>query len=161
MRLEAIWRYPVKSMAGERLDVGALGPLGVPGDRAAYVVDGRGETSRRARGRELLGLRGGTAPTARRPSTATPGSAPAADAFAPRRAGARLVRAGELERFDILPLLVATDGAVGEAGLDVRRLRPNLVIGGVEGLAERAWEGRFLRIGDAVIGLATCAGAAS
>jgi uncharacterized protein len=32
------------------------------------------------------------------------------------------------------------------------------VIGGVEGLAERAWEGRFLRIGDAVVGLATLRG---
>ena len=68
---------------------------------------------------------------------------------------ARLVQAGSFERFDILPLLVATDGAVREAGIDLRRLRPNLVIGGVEGLDERAWEGRFLRIGDAVVGLAT------
>ena len=57
-----------------------------------------------------------------------------------------------------MPLLVATDGAVQEAGLDVRRLRPNIVIGGVEGLAERRWEGRFLRAGDAVIGLATLRG---
>ena len=29
------------------------------------------------------------------------------------------------------------------------------VIGGVDGLAERDWEGRFLKIGDAVVGLAT------
>jgi len=72
--------------------------------------------------------------------------------------GARLVRARSSERFDILPLLVATDGAVQEAGLDVRRLRPNIAIGGVEGLAERAWEGRFLRAGDAIIGLATLRG---
>jgi MOSC domain-containing protein len=68
---------------------------------------------------------------------------------------ARLVRARSFERFDILPLLVATDGAVREAGIGVRRLRPNLVIGGVDGLAERGWEGRYLRIGEAVVGLAT------
>src|SRR3954469_21551718 len=37
------------------------------------------------------------------------------------------------ERFDILPLLVATDGAVAAFGRDVRRLRPNIIIGGVEG----------------------------
>ena len=74
---------------------------------------------------------------------------------------ARLVRADSFERFDILPLLVATDGAVREAGIDVRRLRPNLVIGGVQGPAEREWEGRFLRIGDAVVGLRPCATAAS
>src|SRR5438874_1372025 len=32
-----------------------------------------------------------------------------------------------------------------------RRLRPNLVIAGVEGLAERGWEGRRLRIGRALV----------
>ncbi len=34
--------------------------------------------------------------------------------------------------------------------IDGRRLRPNLVIGGVEGLEERNWPGRTLRIGDVV-----------
>jgi uncharacterized protein YcbX len=38
-------------------------------------------------------------------------------------------------------------------GFDRRRFRPNLVIGGVEGLAEREWEGRQLRIGKALIGM--------
>jgi uncharacterized protein YcbX len=72
--------------------------------------------------------------------------------------GARLVEAKGEERFDILPLLVATDGAVAELGIDRRRLRPNLLIAGVEGLAERSWEGRFLRIGSAVVGLADLRG---
>jgi uncharacterized protein YcbX len=67
--------------------------------------------------------------------------------------GAHLVEAGVEDRFDILPLLVTTDGALKEFGRDHRRLRPNLVIGGVEGLSERTWEGRFLRIGSVVIGL--------
>jgi len=59
MWIEAIWRYPVKSMAGERLDEADLGRLGVPGDRVAYVIDERGETvSARTRPR-LLGLCGG------------------------------------------------------------------------------------------------------
>ena len=53
----------------------------------------------------------------------------------------------------MLPLLVATDGAVTAFGRDVRRLRPNIVIGGVEGLAERGWAGAGLRIGDVVIRL--------
>jgi hypothetical protein len=34
------------------------------------------------------------------------------------------------DRFDVLPLLVATDGAVAAFGRDVRRLRPNILIGG-------------------------------
>ena len=51
----------------------------------------------------------------------------------------------------MLPLLVATDGAVGEFGRDVRRLRPNIVIDGVDGMDEIDWPGSELRIGDVVI----------
>src|SRR5262249_1004551 len=59
--------------------------------------------------------------------------------------GAALVRAPADERFDILPLLVATDGALHAFGRDPRRLRPNLIIAGVDGLAERDWPGHRLR----------------
>ena len=45
------------------------------------------------------------------------------------------------------------DGAISAFGYDGRRLRPNLVIGGVHGLEERDWQGRCLRIGEVVIGL--------
>jgi uncharacterized protein len=48
-------------------------------------------------------------------------------------------------------LLVATDGALAALGYDARRFRPNIIIGGVTGLAERTWEGRRLSIGGAVI----------
>jgi hypothetical protein len=54
-------------------------------------------------------------------------------------------------RFDVLPLLVATDGAVAAFGRDVRRLRPNLVIAGVIGLDERTWPGSELHIGTAIV----------
>ena len=57
------------------------------------------------------------------------------------------------ERFDVLPLLVATDGAVAAFGRDVRRLRPNIVIAGVEGMAEIEWPGSELHIGDAIIAI--------
>jgi MOSC domain-containing protein len=146
MWLEAIWHYPVKSMGGERLASAQLGRLGVPGDRMIYVVDERGKTVSARTRASLLGLRG----------AADAGGMPRVDGErwdspeagrlvrAAAGGGARLVPASSFERFDILPLLVITDGAVHEAGLDVRRLRPNLVIGGVEGLAERKWEGRFL-----------------
>ena len=53
----------------------------------------------------------------------------------------------------MLPLLVATDGAVGEFGRDVRRLRPNIVIDGVDGMDEIDWPGSELRIGDVVIAI--------
>jgi uncharacterized protein len=48
---------------------------------------------------------------------------------------------------------VATDGAVQWLGEDGRRFRPNLLVAGVEGLAERDWPGRTLRIGTALIGV--------
>ena len=67
--------------------------------------------------------------------------------------GAKLVRYDGAERFDVLPLLVATDGAIAAFGHDHRRLRPNLVIGGVEGLTEREWPGDCLRIGKVLIGV--------
>ena len=57
------------------------------------------------------------------------------------------------DRFDVLPLLVATDGAVAAFGRDVRRLRPNILIGGVDGLAEREWPGAELHIGNLVVRL--------
>lgn len=156
MWLDAIWRYPIKSAAGQQLQSAHLGELGVPGDRLAYVVDGAGATvSGRTRPR-LLGLHGSLAPDG------TPqldghdwDAAEAAELIRDAAgSGARLVRAESFERFDILPLLVVSDGALREAGLDVRRLRPNLVVAGVEGLAERDWQGRFLRVGDAVVKLA-------
>lgn len=74
------------------------------------------------------------------------------------RAGARRRgrAAGPLdgpERFDVGNLLVATDGAVERFGHDLRRLRPNLLIGGVEVDAEPAWAGKALAVGDALVGI--------
>ena len=38
-------------------------------------------------------------------------------------------------------------------GRDVRRLRPNILIGGVDGMDEVTWQGAELRIGEAIVGL--------
>jgi len=80
---------------------------------------------------------------------------PAARALVKAAAGddAWLEASDAAARFDVLPLLVATDGAVASFGRDVRRLRPNIVIGGVSGLEERRWEGAELHIGDAIVRL--------
>ena len=64
---------------------------------------------------------------------------------------ADLVQYNGAERFDVLPLLVATDGAINHMGFDGRRLRPNIVIGGVAGLMEGQWPGRRLQIGGVLI----------
>lgn len=39
MELAEVWRYPVKSMRGERLDQAIVGPGGIQGDRRWAVVD--------------------------------------------------------------------------------------------------------------------------
>jgi uncharacterized protein YcbX len=53
----------------------------------------------------------------------------------------------------VLPVSLVTDGALEVLGLDHRRLRPNVVLEGVLGLAEREWVGRAVRIGAAVVGV--------
>ena len=42
MKFTEIWRYPVKTMAGELLQRVMVGPLGVEGDRIVHVEDARG-----------------------------------------------------------------------------------------------------------------------
>jgi uncharacterized protein YcbX len=39
MRVVALWRYPVKSMQGQQLDVAEVGAAGIAGDRQWAVVD--------------------------------------------------------------------------------------------------------------------------
>lgn len=39
LRVAALWRYPVKSLQGEPLDVTDVGPHGFPGDRSFGIVD--------------------------------------------------------------------------------------------------------------------------
>lgn len=42
MKIAELWRYPVKSMAGEMLDHAHLNSLGIPGDRVVHVEDRHG-----------------------------------------------------------------------------------------------------------------------
>ena len=152
--VEQLWRYPVKTLAGERLESAELTANGIPGDRIVHVRGPEGvRTSRRQH--HLLGLHGTLDPSGLPLVDGQPWDSPEALALVRAAAGddAELAAFDGLARFDILPLLVATDGAVAEFGRDVRRQRPNIVIGGVEGLAEREWAGAELHIGDAVIWL--------
>jgi uncharacterized protein YcbX len=153
MWIAELWRYPVKSMAGERLPRATLTGEGIPGDRVVQVRDDRGYVvTSRSRPRLLL-HRGTLGPDGQPLVDGRPWWDPgvARDVAAAAGEGTQLVPDDDLERFDVLPLLVATDGAIAAFGHDGRRLRPNLVIGGVSGLAERAWEGRRLRVGGALI----------
>ena len=154
LHVAGLWRHPVKSLAGEPLAVATLTPEGIPGDRVVHVRGPEGVRTAR-RHHRLLGLRATLGPGARPRINGHPWDSPEALALIRSAAGddAWLEADEGLERFDILPLLVATDGAVAIFGQDVRRLRPNILIGGVEGLAERLWQGAQLRIADALVRL--------
>src|SRR5215218_5850714 len=155
MYVAELWRYPVKSLAGERLDSVSLDVDGIAGDRVVHVENARGRVLTARVHPRLLGLHGSLGDDGEPRVDNQPWTSPDAAAAVMTAAGptARLVRWDGPERFDILPLLVATDGAIAALGEDGRRLRPNIVVGGVEGLAERGWPGRRLRIGEAVLEL--------
>jgi uncharacterized protein YcbX len=153
MHVAEIWRFPVKSLRGEQLAETELTAAGIPGDRLVHVraANGRVITSRTHP--ELLGLAGALGPDGEPLIDGLPWDDPRS-LRAVRAAtwnGADLVRYEGLERFDVLPISLATDGAVAALGVDRRRLRPNILVGGVRGLAERDWPGRRLRIGKALV----------
>jgi len=155
MHVAELWRYPVKSMAGESLTRAEIRVDGLVGDRVVQVRGAHGRVVTARTRPRLLGHRATQGPDGEPLVDGRPwrASEVAHDVVAAVGAGARLVRDDGVERFDVLPLLVATDGAIQALATDRRRLRPNIVIAGVEGLAERTWEGRQLKIGDVVIGV--------
>jgi uncharacterized protein len=150
-----LWRYPVKTMAGEHLQHARIGPLGIEGDRVVHVENARGQVVTSRSHPSFLGHRSVLGPAGEPlvDGRAWDSSAVANEVVEMVGPGAKLVRYDGAERFDVLPLLVATDGAIAAFGHDRRRLRPNIVIGGVEGLAEREWPGGYLRIGRVLIGV--------
>jgi uncharacterized protein YcbX len=153
--LTEIWRYPVKTMAGEKLQRTTLGSLGVEGDRVVHVEDANGRVITSRSHPRFLGHKGSLGTHGEIMVDGQPWDSPevAATVVDIAGPGAELVRYDGAERFDVLPLLVATDGAIAAFGHDHRRLRPNIVIGGVNALTEREWPGACLRIAKVLIGI--------
>jgi uncharacterized protein YcbX len=156
MHIAELWRYPVKSMAGERLDSVEIGADGFVGDRVVHVSGPGGRIVSARTHPSLLGLHASLGPDGEPRVDGRAWSTAESQAAVRAAAGSetRLVRYDGPERFDVLPLLIGTDGAFAELGIDHRRLRPNIVVGGVDGLAERQWPGRRLRIGPAIVEVA-------
>jgi uncharacterized protein YcbX len=155
LKVTEIWRYPVKTMAGEKMQRVRIGPLGIEGDRVVHVEDANGRVITSRSHPRFLGHKGRLGPDGQplvdgQPWNSPEVSAEVVDIVGP---GAKLVRHDGIDRFDVLPLLVATDGAIAAFGHDHRRLRPNIVIGGVDGLTEREWPGGCLRISKVLIGV--------
>ena len=151
-----IWRYPVKSMGGEQLDATVLIADGIPGDRIVHARDGSDLITARSHP-ALLGFHATLGPDDEPLVDGQPWSSEAVAARIRQAVGpdVQLARYDGPERFDVLPLLVATDGAIAKLGMDRRRFRPNIFVSGVSGDAERSWPGQRLRIGRAVIGVAS------
>lgn len=172
--LAALYRYPVKSTAGETLEVAELDARGLRHDRtwALYTDDGRlgsGKTSRRFRKVDgLLGWRSTlvSGPEGERPWLQGPDGerhragdaetdvaltaafgrplALRAEAADPHHddCGVHLVTSSALRRA----------GELAGAGVDARRLRPNLVLETEgDGFLEDGWEGLELALGPEVV----------
>ena len=131
-----------------------LTPDGVAGDRIVHVAGPRGPLTGRTR-HGLLTIPAVTGPDGTPWLTVTPGTPFVPGEIVQHHAGAeaQLVADTTPERFDVLNLLVATDGAVALFGHDIRRLRPNLVLSGVPAELEPDLPGQALAIGDALIGV--------
>ena len=155
MWIQEIWRYPVKSMAGESLETAELTQLGIAGDRVGQVRNSAGRILTARTRPSLLRHRATLTSDHQVLIDGLPWDAKgvAREIETAAGSGTRLVMSDAEDRFDILPLLIATDGMLAAVGYDHRRFRPNLVVGGVPGLAERQWEGAHLQIGAVVIGM--------
>ena len=164
----ALWRYPVKSMTGQRLTEAKLGERGLDGDRLYAVRDpdgkfGSGKNTRRFR--RMAGLHtfaaryDGDVPVVTLPDGRTVrGDAVHGEiATALARPGVRLVREAEIPHHDEAAVHLLTTSSLAWLAerapgveIDARRLRPNIVLdtGPAPALAEEAWLGQRIRIGE-------------
>lgn len=168
-RVAQLWRYPVKSMAGETLDAASISWHGVAGDRRWGFVRPDHEANGfpwhtiREEPRMCLfsaRLRNPNRPDASTADVLTPDgdTVEITDPTLPDRLGAglRLMRLHRGE-FDSSPLSLIGTATVAHLcrsigqPTDVRRFRPNLLVETEEPFVENSWVGRSLRIGGTVL----------
>ena len=165
-RVVALWRYPVKSMAGEELDGAEVSWPGLAGDRRwAFIRAGQVHS-----GFPWLTMRERPELARYRPRFAEPGRPDASPVLVRTPGGGELdvadpalaaelgpgVRAIKQNRgvFDTFPLSLLTVqslaglGRLAGTGLAAGRFRPNLLVDAPgRDFPEDAWVGRLLRIG--------------
>jgi MOSC domain-containing protein len=171
-RVSEVWRYPVKSMGGERVERADVTPRGLADDRRWAVVggDGRlgsGKSSRRFRRMPgLLSLSARVGPDGAAVVTFPDGEClgvgdPAAAARVGEVVGepVRLVEESAAPHFDAAPVHLVSDATLDwfaarhpTAGVERRRFRPNLVLAlDVPGATESDWLGARLVVGGAEV----------
>jgi uncharacterized protein YcbX len=177
LSVQEIWRFPVKSLQGERLDTAALGPQGIVGDRGWALFDldtGFGLTARRVP--ELLfaagRLRAGGAVEVVLPDGTVTRDDAVLSAWAGRRVALRsAAEATGARRYEIAAdaddetswnPFSGADGAFHDnagarvtlvstgtlGGWDRRRFRANLVL---DGDGEDGWVGSSVEVGTALL----------
>jgi uncharacterized protein YcbX len=166
-----LWRYPVKSMLGERRESLLLERRGLVGDRLYAVRDeagkfGSGKATRRFRLMDGLfrfhACYEGDTPVITFPDgDALRGDDPAIHARLSDILGihVQLSREGDISHFDDGPIHLVTTASLRALGallaqdeVDARRFRPNIVVEtDGEGFEEDSWEGREILLGDTVL----------
>jgi uncharacterized protein YcbX len=173
--VEQVWRFPVKSLGGQRVQAALVDGRGLRGDRLWAVRDadgklGSGKHTRRFK--RMEGLLGVSARYLSEPGSAGieppvvvgpdgrvyPVRSGSADEFLRALTGLPQVevrRERDISHFDEVPLSVIGTATVAwlqaelpEIGIDPRRFRANLVITTSEPFAEESWLGRVVRIGS-------------
>lgn len=143
--VESLWRYPVKSLAGEQLDRLEIAADGVPGDRARalFVESGHARAGKTYRGKEHHLLH----------TTSEPAQA---ERYA-RDAGVVTQLRNGTHFFDAAPVSLLFDiwvaevsGGVGRA-LDFRRWRPNIYARAGESFQENDLIGTLIEAGTALL----------
>ena len=172
-RVVELWRYPVKSLGGERLRSVECEHRGLEGDRrwAVRGMDGKlgsGKTTRRFRRMPgLLTLSSFVDEAGRAWIRFPDGEARRVDdATTPAWVGAvvgeevTVVAEGETPHFDDSALHLVSSASLAwlherrpHDQVDRRRFRPNVVleVPGASGRVEEAWVGRTLEIGTSVL----------
>jgi uncharacterized protein YcbX len=158
MRVAELWRYPVKSLRGERLQAADIDAHGVAGDRLVHVREASGRVVTSRFRPALLGLQGSLGDDGEPLIDGLPWPSPAAlervrAAATPDVDLVHFAGGDRGQRHDVLPLTVLTSELADAVGVDRRRFRPNVLITGAPGLAERDWPGFGLRAGSVLIGV--------
>jgi uncharacterized protein YcbX len=157
-----IWRYPVKSMAGERLDSCVVTELGLEGDRRWAFIDGTeprvGKFFNIKQHSGLMSYRARLV-DGNLEVTTPDGTSTGLDGVLRKLLGesSRIVnmRNEAGANFDDAPVLIVNLASVAaftlEAGMPVdhRRFRANLYVDGLEPEEELGWLGRRIQAGEA------------
>jgi uncharacterized protein YcbX len=170
-RVTEIWRFPVKSMAGERLDSVAVDARGLSGDRgwAVYDVEGKlasGKHTRRFRRMDpVFGLASRTVGEAVEVLLPDGRAVVAGESVADLALSDHFGEEVELgPEADVPHQDAGQVSLVGTASLralaalmglddpvDPRHLRANLIVETAEPFAEEAWVGRQVSVGGVVL----------